>query len=209
VTPRERDPAVWAAAYGAAWADFYRIAFEGTDGHPADRRRIALEVTSGFADVITSIADAAVNALHPEEDYSGLRAAFARAVPAHLLHEVPAPPLGNVHEHLDGGAVSILASKPVATVQVMGERVPRGSATDLRAEASKRERAGDFDGEGALLDRANVLDRLAALEAAARAVCDHACARPTSDPLSVPARLIAALHEALNDYARSRQQPTT
>jgi hypothetical protein len=163
MTPRDLDPAVWVAAYGAAWADFYRIAYTATDApSEPERRSRALETTAAFTDRMTVIADAAVLALHPEP-----------------------------------------------TVQVMGERVPRGSATDLRAEASKRERAGDFDGEGALLDRANVLDRLAALEAAARAVCDHACARPTSDPLSVPARLIAALHEALNDYARSRQQPTT
>lgn len=35
------------------------------------------------------------------------------------------------------------------------------------------------------------------LRVAARAVCDHACARPTRDPLSVPAHLIAALHEAI------------
>jgi hypothetical protein len=123
MTPRDLDPAVWVAAYGAAWADFYRIAYTATDApSEPERRSRALETTAAFTDRMTVIADAAVLALHPEP-----------------------------------------------TVQVMGERVPRGSATDLRAQASKHERAGDFAGEGALLDRANALDRLAALETAERA----------------------------------------
>jgi hypothetical protein len=112
VTPRERDPAVWAATYGAGWNDLYRRAYSVADGHPEERHRIALLAIQHAPDLI-EMADAAVLALHPEPEQ------------------------------------------------------------------------GPF---------AEVLT----LERAARAVCDHVCARPTRDPLSVPACLIDALHQALN-----------
>jgi hypothetical protein len=66
MTPRERDPLVWAAAFGAAWANFYRIAYDASDGVPAERRRLALENTAAHVENITRIADAAALAARPE-----------------------------------------------------------------------------------------------------------------------------------------------
>jgi hypothetical protein len=66
MTPRERDPLVWAAAFGAAWADFYRRAFETTDGHPADRHAAALRAMHAHVGALTEIADAAALAARPE-----------------------------------------------------------------------------------------------------------------------------------------------
>lgn len=60
MSPRDRDPAVWAAAYGAAFHDEYRtLVRTQEDNTPA---RIA-SMASEYAE---NVADLAVRALHPE-----------------------------------------------------------------------------------------------------------------------------------------------
>jgi hypothetical protein len=66
MTPRERDPQVWAATYGAALAaDFARL-YEVADGNGHEKHAHALSQVAQFAPLYVLLADAAVMALHPD-----------------------------------------------------------------------------------------------------------------------------------------------
>lgn len=62
-TPRERDPAVWAAAYGAAYGSHAEDAYRACGDGP---ERVAFAVDSVDAARCRAFADAAVMALHGE-----------------------------------------------------------------------------------------------------------------------------------------------
>lgn len=64
-TPRERDPLVWAAAYGAAFVAGYLDAVSAADGQGDARAETAL--AAYHAAQCCRIADAAVDALAAHE----------------------------------------------------------------------------------------------------------------------------------------------
>lgn len=70
MTPRERDPAVWAATYAAFFVRTLDSAYSAADGStPDERMAAALPMVDPAA--CSRIADAAVNALHPEDTSAG------------------------------------------------------------------------------------------------------------------------------------------
>lgn len=72
MTPRERDPMVWAATYAAAFARELYLVFQATDGTTRERRASALSTMQlpHVVATLTTEADAAVMALHPEGTYA-------------------------------------------------------------------------------------------------------------------------------------------
>lgn len=68
MTPRDRDPAVWAAAYGAAYDREFASVYRSFDAPiPKERMHAALAFMARpeTTEVLRTIADAAVLALHP------------------------------------------------------------------------------------------------------------------------------------------------
>ncbi len=71
MTPRERDPQVWAATYGTCFVTGHRDAFDETDGGtPEDRTMAALDGVD--VDRCKMVADAAVMALHPNGTFTAI-----------------------------------------------------------------------------------------------------------------------------------------
>ena len=66
MTPRERDPQVWAAAYGAMFVNDVARLTDAADGNGQEKHQRALEQATRFAPVYALTADAAVMALHPD-----------------------------------------------------------------------------------------------------------------------------------------------
>lgn len=67
MTLRDLDPVVWAATFGAAFAEDYRRCFTATDAPSlAERHAIALQGATDRARIHTDIADAAALSLHPD-----------------------------------------------------------------------------------------------------------------------------------------------
>lgn len=73
MTPRERDPLVWAATYGAAYAAAYHEGFSIAEG--AREERAAQALTFIDVDRCKTIADAAVMALHPGDTFTAINGA--------------------------------------------------------------------------------------------------------------------------------------
>lgn len=67
MTPRERDPQVWAAAYALARRDDYQSSYSACDGTPSARHAFAKEHTDACAPRHIALADAAVMALHTSD----------------------------------------------------------------------------------------------------------------------------------------------
>lgn len=69
MTPRERDPAVWAATYAAAFMRTLTSAYSAAYGSTPDERMAAVLPMVDPA-ACSRIADAAVVALHPDGTYT-------------------------------------------------------------------------------------------------------------------------------------------
>lgn len=74
MTPRERDPLVWAATYADARGRLHESLYSASEGTPEERHRITLATMYTGRDTIepriVEIADAAVMALHPDGTYT-------------------------------------------------------------------------------------------------------------------------------------------
>lgn len=71
MTPRERDPAVWAATYAAAFMRVYEGFHTASDvPHSELRVRESAARTGECVEALVCIADAAVTALHPDGTYT-------------------------------------------------------------------------------------------------------------------------------------------
>lgn len=65
MTPRERDPQVWAAAYSDFFNRALAAAYSAADGGPDERMAAAIAAVD--VERCKLVADAAVMALHPDE----------------------------------------------------------------------------------------------------------------------------------------------
>lgn len=70
MTPRERDPMVWAAAYALARQADYQAAYSAADGPHEQRHAQATTLADVSVRDHEAQADAAVMALHPDNTYA-------------------------------------------------------------------------------------------------------------------------------------------
>lgn len=68
MTPRERDPQVWAAAYSDFFNRALAAAYSAADGGPDERMAAAIAAVD--VERCKLVADAAVMALHPDGTYT-------------------------------------------------------------------------------------------------------------------------------------------
>jgi hypothetical protein len=115
---RARDPAVWAAAYGAAFVHLYAKEHSATDVQPGFMSRRAVALERVHAPAAVEIADAAVSALHPEALKPPLPLPLPLSLPLSPYADPAAPVVLSRQgpEERDGQPVKLAPLEPAPSV---------------------------------------------------------------------------------------------